>query len=87
MSNILLSETDARRLSNLFPELTPKQFQYLFYYSIGLSSERVSCILGCSTKTVRNQISILKDKLSLTYASDLRVVFITRVILHRNDHL
>lgn len=83
MSNAFLSERRNEHLRNLFPELTNKQFSCLFYYSLGFTSDKIGIILGCSSKTVRNQIQILKGQLSLDSASDLRIVFLARVITPR----
>ena len=87
MNNVFLSEQRQQHLSSLFPELTSKQFQYLFYFSLGLTSEKVSCLLGCSRKTVINQVNIIRLKLGLDSTSDLRIVFLVRVITPTNEHI
>ncbi|HHY0497170.1 HTH domain-containing protein [Vibrio parahaemolyticus] len=86
MSNLFLSENRSQYLKSLFPELTDKQFNCLFYYSLGFPSEKIAKIVGCSNKTIRNQIQILKEKLSLHTSSDLRIIFLIRVITPREDH-
>ena len=87
MSNAFLSESCNQYLRPLFPELTEKQFLFLFYYSLGFTSDKIGLILGCSSKTVRNQVQLMKDRLSLDSASDLRIVFLTRVITPRENHI
>ncbi|WP_390902978.1 helix-turn-helix transcriptional regulator [Vibrio qingdaonensis] len=86
MNNVFLSEQRHQYLRSLFPELTSKQFQYLFYFSLGLTSEKISCLLGCSKKTVINQVNTIRSKLSLESTSDLRIVFLVRVITPSDYH-
>ncbi|EGQ9133343.1 hypothetical protein GA069_26530 [Vibrio parahaemolyticus] len=87
MNNVFLSKNRSKYLRSLFPELTDKQFDCLFYYSLGFTSERMAVLIGCSSKTIRNQIQLLKERLSLNTSSELRIIFLVRIITPIEENL
>ena len=79
--NNVLPNYSLTAICTLFPELSRDQVQCLLYYSLGFSSEKVASINGCSSKTIRNKISSIREKLSLSSTSELRVIFFLRILI------
>lgn len=79
MHNPLLTK-DISRLSSLFPELTEKQFTCLFMYCMGKGSKEIGEHMEIRDKTVRNYLQDLKEIFSLDRASDLRAIFLVRML-------
>ena len=86
MNHIYLPDDRREQIRSLFPEFSDKQFLCMFYYSLGFSSKKIGNLIGCSAKTVRNRLQELKEKLLLDSSSDLRVVFLVRLLAPGNYH-
>lgn len=60
--------------ASLFPELTPREFEILVLLAQGASNERIADELAIAPKTVRNHVSNIYSKLSLTTRAEAIVL-------------
>ncbi len=60
--------------ASLFPELTPREFEILVLLAQGASNERIADELTIAPKTVRNHVSNIYSKLSVTTRAEAIVL-------------
>ncbi|NOI26375.1 hypothetical protein F0243_24895 [Vibrio mediterranei] len=84
MNNTLLTPERTSYLKELFPELSETQVLCLFYYSLGFPSKRISRLMKCNAQTVQNNLQKSKDFLYLDKVSDLKTVFLIRLLFLTN---
>jgi DNA-binding NarL/FixJ family response regulator len=63
-----------------FPELTQKQFVVLELYATGTSQKQIEAQLSISADAIRDHIGAIKRKFGCTYTSEIRQVYLSRVI-------
>ena len=64
----------------LFPELTLKQYSALEMFSYGSQPKQVASQMSISQETVKQHMTAVKNKLDCRTTTDLRYVFITRIM-------
>ncbi len=65
-------------INRLFPELTPRENQALFWLSFGHDLNEISIILGVKPPTTKTLLKRCKSKLNLPTLSDLRLIYHSR---------
>ena len=67
--------------SNLFPELTNSQFIVLYQYSIGCSVKIIAANTKRTIDTINSHLKALRFKLGCGSSSELRVIYLNRVMI------
>jgi DNA-binding CsgD family transcriptional regulator len=65
-------------LEKLFPELSLKETEALYWFSFGMHTTDVSTLMKANSNTVKTYINRCKIKLNTESSTDLRLVFHSR---------
>jgi len=76
----MTNKQHVENFSYLFPELTDKQYLVLQMFTYGSAPKQLASYLGVSQATVNQHMAAVKKKLNCPTTSDLRYVFLTRVM-------
>lgn len=71
----------AMLMKNIYPTLTPREGVCLFFSCLDLTKKEIADRLGISENTVRFHIKSVLDKQSLPSMRDVKVSFLTNIIL------
>ncbi|WP_342220875.1 helix-turn-helix transcriptional regulator [Candidatus Fukatsuia endosymbiont of Tuberolachnus salignus] len=73
--------TQYPELRNLFPELTPVQFETAMLFSLGVSQKEIAVLRSISYKVVKQTIAEAKIKFESCSLTGLLTVFHVRLVL------
>lgn len=76
----MINNQRVENFSYLFPELTDKQYLVLQMFTYGSAPKQLASQMGISQATVNQHMSAVKKKLNCPTTSDLRYVFLTRIM-------
>lgn len=68
-------------LRNLFPELTPVQFETAFLFSLGCSQKEISVLRSVNYRLVQREIAGAKSKFETKSLTQLLTIFHIRLML------
>lgn len=63
-----------------FPELTFRQYSILQAYSLGVTQKQIAVIHNITDSTVKEHLQVLRTKLGCHSTSELRYIFLTRLL-------
>ncbi|HGJ5856198.1 helix-turn-helix transcriptional regulator [Arsenophonus nasoniae] len=73
--------TQYPELRNLFPELTPVQFETAMLYALGLTKKEIAWARDVSYPVVRDTLQDIKNKFQFYSLSNLTSTFHIRLVL------
>ncbi|WP_428835672.1 LuxR C-terminal-related transcriptional regulator [Shewanella xiamenensis] len=65
-------------LEKLFPELSSKEVEALYWFAFGLHTTDVSTLMRANSNTVKTYVNRCKVKLNTESSTDLRLIFHSR---------
>ncbi|MFS1539791.1 MAG: transcriptional regulator [Candidatus Phlomobacter fragariae] len=66
---------------NLFPELTPVQFETSLLFAFGLSQKKISVLRSVNYRLIKRKISKAKSKFETNSLTGLLTIFHVRLVL------
>lgn len=77
----LITDDDMQKLNELLPDLTFRQFSILHLFSLGMSIKNISSHTKTSDQNIKNHLKIVRDKLNCSCSQDLRLIYITKILI------
>lgn len=80
------------KFNKLFPELTQREAEIVYFYALGFSDVLISKYIkrrnqpALTTETIRFHLKNAKKKLNLDVVTELRVIFFNRVFTLKFQH-
>lgn len=65
-------------VNHLFPEITRKESEVIYWLSYGLTANEIATILGVTNETIKTYIKRCKTKLNQDSTSSIRLLFHSR---------
>ncbi|EIK4811104.1 helix-turn-helix transcriptional regulator [Vibrio parahaemolyticus] len=75
-----MPRSTCNNLHYTFPELTFRQYSILQAYSLGVTQKQIAVVHNITDSTVKEHLQAIRTKLGCHSTSDLRYIFLTRLL-------
>lgn len=73
---------DSNKLSNILPELSASQREVVMLYSVGFTIKKIGHMKNVSHFTVKNTLTLVKNKLGVFSLEDIRSIVLLRILVN-----